>query len=264
MQKELPGSHFVVVNKPDGGGVTGMVEIANAKSGGHTLGTVTVELAMFPHQGKCKNTYADFAAICAPIAAPAALIVPGGAPYKNLDEFVTYAKANPGKIQMGNSGTGAIWNIAAMSFEDEFGVKFKHVPYPNGTADIAAALAGKHIDATLSDPFVFKSQVEAGNLKILAVMADSRSEIYPDVPTFKELGHNMTIRAWAALVAPKNISKDKLEILLVAEKKVCNSKEMKDYFIKQGIDQTAIIGDDCDKMMKDDHIMYEKFLKQLK
>ncbi len=264
MQKELPGSHFVAVNKPDGGGVTGMVEIANAKPDGHTLGMVTVELAMFPHQGKCKNTYADFAAICAPIAAPAALIVPGGAPYKNLDEFVTYAKANPGKIQMGNSGTGAIWHIAAMSFEDEFGVKFKHVPYPKGTADIAAALAGKHIDATLSDPSVFKSQVEAGNLKILAVMADSRSEIYPDVPTFKELGHNMTIRAWAALVAPKNISKDKLEILRVAAKKVCNSKEMKDYFIKQGIDPTAIIGDDCDKMMKDDHIMYEKFLKQLK
>ena len=59
MEKELKGSKFVPVNKPDGGGVTGMVELANAKPDGHTLGMVTVELAMFPHQGKCKNTYKD-------------------------------------------------------------------------------------------------------------------------------------------------------------------------------------------------------------
>lgn len=114
MEKELKGSKFVPVNKPDGGGVTGMVELANAKPDGHTLGMVTVELAMFPHQGKCKNTYKDYAAICAPIAAPAALIVPKDAPYNSVDEFVAFAKANPGKVKMGNSGIGAIWHIAAL------------------------------------------------------------------------------------------------------------------------------------------------------
>ena len=264
MEKELKGSKFVPVNKPDGGGVTGMVELANAKPDGHTLGMVTVELAMFPHQGKCKNTYKDYAAICSPIAAPAALIVPKDAPYNNVDEFVAFAKANPGKVKMGNSGIGAIWHIAALSFEEEFGVQFKHVPYPKGSADIAAALAGKHIDATLADPSVFKSQVDAGNLKILAVMADTRSVIYPDVPTFKELGHNMTVRAWAALVAPKDTPKEKLEALRAAAKKVCESKEFKDYFMKQGIDPTCIIGADADKMMAEDHAMYEKFLKKAK
>ena len=264
MEKELKGSKFVPVNKPDGGGVTGMVETANAKADGHTLGMVTVELAMFPHQGKCKNTYKDYAAICAPIAAPAALIVPKEAPYNSVDEFVKFAKANPGKIKMGNSGVGAIWHIAALSFEEEFGVQFKHVPYPKGSADIAAALAGKHIDATLADPSVFKSQVDAGNLKILAVMAGSRSVIYPNVPTFKELGHNMTVRAWAALVAPKNTPKDKLDVLRNAAKKVCESKEFKDYFMKQGIDPTSIIGEEADKMMAEDHAMYEKFLKKAK
>lgn len=264
MEKELPGSKFVAVNKPDGGGVTGMVETANAKPDGHTLGMVTVELAMFPHQGKCKNTYKDYAAVCAPIAAPAALIVAKGAPYDDLKGFVAYAKANPGKVQMGNSGVGAIWHIAALNFEEEFKVQFKHVPYPKGSADIAAALAGKHIDATLADPSVFKSQVDAGNLKILAVMADTRSNIYPEVPTFKELGHDMTIRAWAALVAPKDTPKEKLEVLRAAAKKVCESKEFKDYFMKQGIDPTAIIGADADKMMADDHEMYGKFLKLAK
>ena len=264
LQKELGGSKFTPVNKPDGGGVTGMVETANAKPDGHTLGMVTVELAMFPHQGKCKNTFADYKAIAAPIAAPAALIVPKAAPYNTVDEFVKFAKANPGKIQMGNSGVGAIWHVAALSFEEEFGVQFKHVPYPKGTADIAAALAGKHIDATLADPGVFKSQVEAGNLKILGVMSAKRSEIFPDVPTFKELGHNMTIRAWAVLVAPKDTPKEKLDVLRAAAKKAVETKEFKDYFKKQGIDPTGIVGEEADAMMKQDHEMFGKFLKLAK
>ena len=197
LQKELKGSKFVPVNKPDGGGITGMVELSKAKPDGHTLGMVTVELAMFPHQGKATVTNKNYVSVCAPIAAPAALIVTKEAPYNTLDEFVKYAKDNAGKISMGNSGTGAIWHIAALNFEKEFDVKFKHVPYPKGSADIAAALAGKHIDATLADPSVFKSQIDAGTLKILAVMADTRSEFYPNVPTFKELGHPMARSATA-------------------------------------------------------------------
>jgi len=262
LQKELKGSKFVPVNKPDGGGITGMVELSKAKPDGHTLGMVTVELAMFPHQGKATVTNKEFVSVCAPIAAPAALIVTKEAPYNSLDEFVKFAKENSGKISMGNSGTGAIWHIAALNFEKEFDVKFKHVPYPKGSADIAAALAGKHIQATLADPSSFKSQIDAGTLKILAVMADTRSEFYPNVPTFKELGHPMAIRAWAALVAPKDTPKEKMDVLCKAAEKVCNSKEFKDYFKKQGIDPTAIIGAACDKMMADDDAMYAKFLKK--
>ena len=96
------------------------------------------------------------------------------------------------------------------------------------------------------------------------MMAGSRSVIYPNVPTFKELGHNMTVRAWAALVAPKNTPKEKLDVLRNAAKKVCESKEFKDYFMKQGIDPTAIVGAEADKMMAEDHAMYEKFLKKAK
>lgn len=264
MEKELAGSKFNPMNKPDGGGVTGMVELANANADGHTLGMVTVELAMFPHQGKTKNNYSDYKAICAPIAAPAALIVPADAPYKSLKEFVKFAKANPYRIQMGNSGVGAIWHIAALSFEEEFGVALKHVPYPKGTSDIAAALAGKHIEATLADPSAFKDQIDAGKLRILAIMSAKRSENFPKVPTFKELGHNMVVRAWAVLVAPKDISKDKLEVLRAAAKRVCESEEYRAYFKKQGINPTTIVGDAADKMMREDHEMYGRFLKMSK
>lgn len=263
MGKYVEGINFVPVNKPDGGGVTGMVETANAKANGYTLGMVTVELAMFPHQGKSKVTYEDYEAICAPIAAPAALIVPSSAPYNTVDEFVEYCKQNPDKVQVGNSGMGAIWHIAAMKFEESFDVELKHIPYTNGTADIVAALVGGHIEATIADPSGVKSQYDAGTVKVLGMMSEERSNLYPDVPTFKELGYDMTIRAWAALVAPKDTPQEVLDILREAAKKAYSDEEYINYFVKQGIDPTNIVGEDCYKMMKDDHEMYKEMLKKV-
>ncbi len=258
--EHIEGINFVPVNKPDGGGVTGMVETANADADGYTLGMVTVELAMFPHQGKSPVTFEDYAAISAPIAAPAALIVPADAPYDTLDEFAAYCKANPGKLQVGNSGMGAIWHIAAMKFEEEFGVQVKHVPYPNGTADIIAALLGGHIDATFADPSGVKGQYEAGQVKVLATMSAERSNLYPDVPTFKELGYDLTIRAWAALVAPKDTPADVLKVLRDGAEACYADPDYINYFVKQGIDPTHIIGDECFEMMKQDHELYKEML----
>ena len=263
MKDHLPGSNFIPTNKPDGGGVTGMVETANAKPDGYTLGAVTVELAMFPHQDKTDLTYEDFAPICAQIAAPAALIVAGDAPYNSLDEFVAYCKENPGTVQMGNSGMGAIWHVATVQMEKEFGIQVKHIPYPNGTADIVAALSGGHIDGTLADPSGVISQVQAGTLKILALMAEERSVMFPEVPTFKELGHDMTIRSWACVVAPKDTPKEILDVLREAARATCEDPAYQEYLMKQGIDPVTIIGDDCYEMMKNDHEMFGTVLAEL-
>lgn len=263
MKDHMDGSNFVASNKPDGGGVTGMAETSAAKADGYTLGMVTVELAMFPWQDKCQVTPEDYEAVCAPIAAPAALIVPKDAPYDSVEEFAAYCKENPGKVQVGNSGMGAIWHVAAVSFEKEFEVELKHIPYPNGSADIAAALAGGHIDATIADPSSYKSQVDSKEMKILGVMSEERSFIYPDAPTFKELGYDMVIRAWAALVAPKDTPEDILTQLRDAAKAACESDEFTEYFEKQGIDPQNIIGEDCQKMMEEDYAMYEDLLKDI-
>lgn len=263
MQEDLKTAKFVPVNKPDGNGIVGMIDVAKAKPDGYTLGMVTVELDIFPHQGKMKLDYTSFDSIIAPIAAPAALIVPYDAPYNSLDEFIAFLKKHPNEIMMGNSGVGAIWHIATLAFENEFNVKVKHIPYPKGTADIAAAIAGKHINGTIADPSSFKSQIEANKLKVLAVMSENRTKMFPNIPTFKELGHDMTIRAWAVLVAPKGTPKEILNILRESAKKVSTSSKYEDYFLKLGIDPTSIIGDDANKMMEEDFALYKKFLSQI-
>lgn len=249
---------FNVTNNSDGGGITGMVQTANAKNDGYTLGAVTVELDMFPFQGKTDLTYKSFDSIAMPIAAPAALIVQGDAPYNTVDEFVKYCQDHPSSVQVGNSGAGAIWDIATYLFEEEYNCKVVHVPYPGGTADIAAAITGKHIDATFADPSSFLSQIKAGDLKCLAVMAAERTNVLPDVETFAEQGHDLTVRAWAALVAPKGIDEETLTVLRDAAKKALSSDECKKYFLNQGIDPTSYTGADADKIMADDYEMYKK------
>lgn len=263
MKENLEGSNFVATNKPDGGGVTGMIETSAAKADGYTLGMVTVELGMFPWQDKCPVTPENFEAICAPIAAPAGLIVPADAEYSTVDEFVEYCKEHPAEVQVGNSGMGAIWHVAAVDFEQEFGVELKHIPYPNGSADIAAALAGGHIDATIADPSAYKSQIDAGEMKLLAIMSEERSTIYPDAPTFKELGHDMVIRAWACLVAPKDTPEEILTVLRDTATAAMATDEYKDYFAKQGIDPQDIVGEDCQTMMEEDYAMFEDLLKSI-
>ncbi|MBP5244135.1 MAG: tripartite tricarboxylate transporter substrate binding protein, partial [Succinivibrio sp.] len=79
----------------------------------------------------------------------------------------------------------------------------------------------------------------------------------------RELGHDMTIRAWATLVAPKDTPKDVLYVLRASATKVANSPEFVEYFLKQGIDPTNIVGEEANKMMKDDDAMYAEFLAQI-
>lgn len=258
MEQANDSLHFNVINNSDGGGITGMIQAANAEADGYTLGAVTVELDMFPFQGKTDLTYESFDSIIMPIASPAALIVQADAPYDTLDEFVAYCEENPATVQVGNSGAGAIWDIATYLFEEEFDVSVIHVPYPGGTADIAAAITGGHIEATLADPSSFITQIDAGSLKCLGVMADDRSSILPDTETFKEMGHDLAVRAWATLVAPKGMDEEILAVLCDAAEAAMSTDECKEYFLNQGIDPTNYVGEDADKIMEEDYAMYEK------
>ena len=258
MEKANDSLHFNVINNSDGGGITGMVQTAQADPDGYTLGAVTVELDMFPFQGKSDLTYESFDSIIMPIAAPAALIVQADAPYNTLDEFVAYCQENPYTLQVGNSGAGAIWDLATYLMEEEFGITVVHVPYPGGTADIAAAITGGHIEATVADPSSFMSQIEAGTLKCLGVMTDDRTTNLPDVPTFKELGYDLAVSAWATLVAPKGMDEEILTTLREAAATAMATDECKEFFLNQGIDPTDIVGEDADQIMADDYKMYEE------
>lgn len=261
------GVLFVPENKPAGNGVTGLIEVAKAKPDGYKLVMTTVELAMFPHQGKSPVTYADFTPIVTAIADPCVLIVKADSPYRTLKDFIETAKAQPAKIQVGNSGNGAIYHLAALNIERKLGVKFNNIPYNEGLGPSIAALVGGHIDAVIGTPGAAKSQVDAGALRILGVMDTKRFELFPDVPTFREalgedLGLNM--RAWAVLAGPAKLPANIAEELVAVFTNTVKSPEYQVVMEKQGIMPVLITGKDAETMMKNDHETYKELIPQAK
>lgn len=256
------GVSFVPTNKPAGAGVACMMEGARARPDGYTLTMLVVESTMLPHLGRMGTKHSDYRAICTPIADPVSLIVRADAPYGTVEEFIEYAKAHPGEVQVGNSGTGGILHLAAVNVEQKCGVTFKHVPFTEGTGPIIAALVGGHIGATFTTPGAAKAQVDAGELKILGVMDDKRFPLFPDVPTFKEAnGVDFEMRAWAVLVAPAGTPDDIMDDLVRAFGEGMKKPEYKKYMENQGIVPVEILGADADKMMARDHETYGELLK---
>ena len=257
------GRIFVPVNKPAGNGLTGLIEVANARPDGTKLVMTTVELAMFPHQGKSPVTYKDFTPISTTIADPVVLVVNANSPYKTLEEFIAGAKANPGKLKIGNSGMGAIYHLAGVNIERTTGTKFNHIPYNEGTGPSIAALVGDHIDGVLTTPGAVKSQVDAGILRILGVMDERRFPLIPDVPTFKEalnLDTNVKMRAWAVLATTAGVPDNVKNELVGAFSEVVQKPEYQEALKKQGIMPVFIVGDDAYQMMKEDHEMYAELI----
>ena len=237
------GRIFVPVNKPAGNGLTGLFEVANAR--------------------KSPVTYKDFTPIATTIADPVVLVVNANSPYKTLEEFIAGAKANPGKLKIGNSGMGAIYHLAGVNIERTTGTKFNHIPYNEGTGPSIAALVGDHIDGVLTTPGAVKSQVDAGILRILGVMDERRFPLIPDVPTFKEalnLDTNVKMRAWAVLATTAGVPDNVKNELVGAFSEVVQKPEYQEALKKQGIMPVFIVGDDAYQMMKEDHEMYAELI----
>jgi tripartite-type tricarboxylate transporter receptor subunit TctC len=160
------------------------------------------EITILPHLGTAPADHKLFEPIMLVNMDPAAITVSVDSPWKTLKEFLDYAKANPGKVRMGNSGPGSIWHLAAAAVEDKTGIQFNHVPY-NGAAPAVTALLGGSIEAVAVSPAEVGSHVVSGKLKILGVMSDQRPKAFPGAPTFKEQGIDLVFGTWRGLGVPK-------------------------------------------------------------
>lgn len=193
---------IAVENRSGGGGAVGMSYGQNSKTDGNIITMVTVELVTLPHTGTGGDiSYEKFAPICMVNSAYSAITVKADSPYNSLEDLI--ADAETRSLQVGNSGVGAIWHLAAAGLEQAAGVEFTHVPF-EGAAPAITSLLGGHIDAVSVSYAEVSSQVAAGELKVLAILAPERLEVIPDIPTAKELGYDISIGTWRGLAVPKD------------------------------------------------------------
>lgn len=230
------GVPIVVTNKPGGSCSVAFEYMAAQKPDGYNMMYMPVESAMVKPLGLTKLEPSSIQYIGLAMYLPATVTVNKDAPWATFEELISYAKANPGKVTVGNSGTGSIWHFAAAGIEQATGVKFNHVPFDGGAA-AATAVMGGHIDVATVAPGEVLTGVQGGSLKVLAIVDNNRSVLYPEVPSFAELGYDVTILGWGAFGVPTGTPDNIVKILEDAFAKAINSQGFKDLCTKYGLTQ---------------------------
>ncbi|MGY5344698.1 tripartite tricarboxylate transporter substrate-binding protein [Paenibacillus glucanolyticus] len=261
MAKNDLGQSIAVVNMEGGGGAVGMQNGAKAKADGYKVSMVTVELLTLPHSGLAQFSQTDFKPIALLNEDSGAITVKADAPWNTLEEFIAATKEK--KLKVGNSGTGAIWHLAAAAFEKETGAQFNHIPF-EGAAPAVTALLGGHVDAVSVSPAEVVTQVQAGELKVLGVMAEERVESLPDVPTLKESGIDLSIGTWRGLAVPKDTPDDVVKILEESFGKTAQSDEFKEQIKKMNLGYRYENGEGFTKLLEEQDQLFANLIPSLK
>lgn len=263
---ELAGNHldtsFFVTNKTGGSGSAGFNAVANADPNGYTVGITTVEICTISHLGISEITPKALKPVMQYNFDPASITVPKDAPYGTIGEFVQYAKNNPGKIKISNSGTGAIWHLSAAGFAQKAGIDVKHIPYDGGAPATKAVINGE-VQATAASPAEVAPQTKDGPLKVLAVMGDERVDLFPEVPTLTEKGYDFTLGAWRGLTVPAETSSDRISTLHDAYKAVYDSDSFKSFMKENGFGLVYRNTKEFDSFMSSELDRFEKIINQL-
>jgi tripartite-type tricarboxylate transporter receptor subunit TctC len=211
MEKVLK-TPIVIQYKVGGGGTIGFAAVSKEKPDGYTLGTFTGSL-FIKQYGKeeavmVKNL--DFVGIYG--YTDKCLAVLNNSPFKNLKDLLDYAKKNPGKVTVSNSGTGADAHLPAAAVENAAGVKFTHVPMVGDAGSVTAMLGG-HVDVGSFSISAATDHIKSGKVRALGVGTEIRLASFPDIPTYKEQGIDFQYGSPQGLFGPKGIPENRLKIL---------------------------------------------------
>ena len=257
--KNLPsGVSFIPANKTGGGGLIGMTETANAKTDGYNIGVISVDVLMHHYLGKTDLTLENFDPIACTMADPYGLVIKADAPYQTVDEFIEYARANPGVVTVGNSAAGGAPHLAALAFEKAFDLSFTHVSY-DGSAECITAIAGGHLDATFTQPSPAKAQMDAGELKMIGILDEKRMASFPDVPMVSETQEiDFNMRGWVVVAAPKGLDEKQLAYLRELFLGAVQTEEYAQVITNLGMQPIAMTLEQVETMLKEDDVFYKE------
>jgi tripartite-type tricarboxylate transporter receptor subunit TctC len=215
-----------VVNRTGGGGAIGYNHVKQQKADGHSIIWNSNSISTNYHSGILQFDYTAFDAVARVSVETPVLAVRADAPWKTLQEMVDYAKANPGKVRIGNSGAGSHTHFASSALFITGGAKVVDVPFGEGQAVVN--LLGSRIEGVVQLPAAIVPHVKSGDLRVLAVLGSKRDPIFPDAPTAQELGFKVGLDMWRGIAVPKGVPKPVIAKLQDAIKHTVESAAFKD------------------------------------
>lgn len=228
---------IVIENRPGAAGVLGPQQVAqNSAPDGYTLVQIPITVFRYPFMRKTTlDPEKDFTYVIGISGYTFGVVVRNDAPWKTFQEFLTYAKANPGKINYGTPGAGTTLHITMEQIAKKQGIKWTHVPF-KGTAETTGALLGGHIDA-VADASGWAPLVNSGQLRLLVIWNAARSKNYPTVSTLRETGVDLVSNSPFGIAGPKGMDPKVVKILHDAFKKGAEEPSYIESMIK--LDQEA-------------------------
>jgi tripartite-type tricarboxylate transporter receptor subunit TctC len=211
---ERLGQPFIIENRPGASGNIGVEAVVRAPADGHTLLLVTTANAINAtlYDKLNFNFVRDIAPVAGIIRVPLVMEVNPSVPAKTVPEFITYAKANPGKLNFASPGNGSSQHVSGELFKAMTGVNMVHVPYRGAAPAVADLLSGQvqvMFDVTPSS----LPHIRAGNLRPLAATTATRLEFMPDIPTVGEFLPGYEASAWVGFGVPKDTPAAIIDIL---------------------------------------------------
>jgi tripartite-type tricarboxylate transporter receptor subunit TctC len=231
MEKSL-GTSIVIADKPGAGGAKGYIYLSTQKADGYSLVWSSNSISTTFHNGQLPFDYKGLEHIARVTVENPALAVKADAPWKTLKELVEYAKANPGKVRVGNSGQGSQTHIASVALFTSAGAKVIPVHRTGGQAT-ADLLAGR-IEVAVQFPQAVIGHVKSGDLRALALLSSIPDPVFPNVKSAKAQGYNIDMPLWRGISAPKGTPKAVMAKLQAAIKKAVESSEFKEAGTKIG------------------------------
>jgi tripartite-type tricarboxylate transporter receptor subunit TctC len=228
--------NVIVENRPGAGGTVGMGILARATPNGYNIAlgqTSNLSINPYLYDNISYDVAKDFAPVVSVASQPMVLVVRSDKPYKSVAELVNYAKANPGKLTIGNAGTGTVGDITGRFFASEAGIDVLHVPY-RGASPAMNDLLGNQVDAFFASTPAAMSQVKNPQISMLAITTLAPIPQLPNVPPLASTLPGFEAASKTGILTPAGTPKEIIEVLNKQINEVLKTDDLRAKIMEEG------------------------------
>ena len=228
---------FVIENKAGAGGNIGTEFVTRAAPDGYTIGMgnfapLAVNKTLFGNLRYDPET--DLSPIILIEKGPLILVVNPNSQYKSIQDLVAAAKAKPGTLTFSSGGIGGSHQLSAELFMQNAGIQMIHVPYKSGSAALTDLMAG-NVDMMFDQMYSAVPSIRADKLRPIAITSKKRSPLFPNLPSFAELGYpKVEVLNWQGFIAPAGTPKPIIDILNKAANEALKDPQLRELMLSQG------------------------------